>query len=155
MDISLHKEYKIDQIGMVVVDVEETIKQLGNLMGINNFELINYPDASKEASTFYKGKPANFSIKIGFVKLGSIDLELIQPLSGESIYKDFLDEHGPGIHHFRISLGEKDFNYICNHLKQAGIEVLSEGPGVRSKSDWVVFATREYFGTDVEIRNIK
>ena len=127
MDISLLKEYKIDQIGMVVADVEETIKQFDNLIGINNFEQINYPDASKKSETFYKGKPAHFSIKIGFAKLGFIDLELIQPLSGESIYKDFLDEHGPGIHHFRISLDDHEFNFVCNHLNKKGSRFFPKG----------------------------
>ncbi len=153
MDISLLKEYRIDQIGVVVVDVDATIKQFNKLFGICNFEIINYPDATKEKETFYKGKSACFSIKVGFVNLRFIDLELIQPLSGESIYLDFLNEHGPGIHHFRISLGNKDFNYVCSHLKQEGIEILSQGPGVRSKSKWIVFATREYLGTDIELRN--
>ena len=31
-------------------------------------------------------------------------IELIQPLEGRSIYSDFLQAHGPGLHHIRFSV---------------------------------------------------
>ena len=32
-------------------------------------------------------------------KMGSLEIELIQPLEGQSPHKEFLDSKGEGIHH--------------------------------------------------------
>jgi methylmalonyl-CoA/ethylmalonyl-CoA epimerase len=154
LDLTFLKEFKIDQIGIVVQDIDTSIMQFNKLLGISNFEIMVYPDKNKIKDTFYYGEPANFSIKVGFTKLVNLELELIQPLSGESIYKDFLLEKKQGLHHFRISVSYEQFENICSHMKMLGIEKISQGPGVRSKSKWAVFGTRKYLGTDFEIKSI-
>ena len=49
----------------------------------------------------YLGKPARFSYKAAVPqnRLGGIELELVQPVTGETIWGDFLRQHGEGVHH--------------------------------------------------------
>jgi methylmalonyl-CoA/ethylmalonyl-CoA epimerase len=47
----------------------------------------------------FRGAPASFTARMGFVALGNTDLELIEPLRGASPYAAFLAETGEGIHH--------------------------------------------------------
>jgi hypothetical protein len=49
-----------------------------------------------------RGKPIPtdaFKLKIKVAKMGRVDLELIQPVEGESIWMEHLNNHGEGINH--------------------------------------------------------
>ena len=50
----------------------------------------------------YHGKPADFSAKFCFADMGNVELEIIQPISGKSVWFDFLEKHGEGIHHIKF-----------------------------------------------------
>ena len=47
-------------------------------------------------------RPADFVADISLSYAGDTQLELIAPVNGESIYTDFLDRAGPGLHHICI-----------------------------------------------------
>lgn len=142
-----------DQVGVVVADLEETIRQYQLILGIDNFEIIEWPIPGKDPQATYYGKPANYSMKIAFAQVGKIQLEIVQPLEGESIFKDFLKDHGPGLHHIRFS--EKDFDLKVDQLLKAGIKMISSGSGVRTASTWAYFDTTELLGgIYIEIRSV-
>ena len=46
-----------------------------------------------------RGVPADFVAHISLAYVGNLQLELIQPVRGESIYTEFLAAQGPGLHH--------------------------------------------------------
>jgi hypothetical protein len=46
-----------------------------------------------------RGEPADFVVHVSLGYVGDLQLELIQPVSGENIYTEFLAAHGPGLHH--------------------------------------------------------
>ena len=47
-----------------------------------------------------KESPAEFKIKgIDQIAIAVEDLELVQPVDGLSIYRDWVDERGEGFHH--------------------------------------------------------
>ncbi len=152
MDKKIFDGNRFDQVGIIVSNVDEAVRQFGDLLGIKGFNLITYPDASRKDQVFYKEEPTGFSIKIAFIKLGNLELELIEPLQGKSIYQEFLDTHGPGIQHIRFSVDEDSFNRLCGLLEKEGIALIARGPGVRSMAQWRVYATRDILGADVELR---
>jgi hypothetical protein len=39
------------------------------------------------------------SFRAAMTMLGSLMVELLQPVEGEGVYRDFLNEHGEGLHH--------------------------------------------------------
>lgn len=152
MDKRLIKQTLFDQIGIIVRNVDEAVKQYEDLLGIKGFNLITYPNATKKDQVYYREEKTGFSIKIGFIKLGNLELELIEPLQGKSIYQEFLDNHGPGIQHIRFSVDESTFKKLCSQLDEEGIAIIARGPGVRSNAEWRVYATRDILGTDIELR---
>jgi hypothetical protein len=142
-----------DQIGIVVFDLDETIRQYQFILGIDNFEIIEWPIPGKDPQATYYDKPAYYTMKIGFAQIGNIQLEIVQPLKGESIFKDFLMKHGPGLHHIRFS--EKDFDAKVDQLQKAGIKMIASGSGVRSTSTWAYFDTTKLLGgIYIEIRSV-
>jgi hypothetical protein len=71
-----------------------------------------------------RGEPKEYRMKIAFAKMGAIQLELIQPLS-ESIYTEFLNEKGEGIHH--IGCYVDDLDTAVAIVEKQGINVIQSG----------------------------
>jgi predicted enzyme related to lactoylglutathione lyase len=88
---------QVNQVGVVVHDVEKAAKFMEEQFGIK-FITFEMP----EAKAFLRGREVSFVTKIGLARVGNIDLELMQIVKGEHIVKEFLDKHGPGIHHLGI-----------------------------------------------------
>ena len=70
----------------------------------------------------YRGGPADFVADISLSYAGETQLELIAPVSGESIYSEFLDSTGPGLHHVCIETDDMD-----RALAERGAEVVQRG----------------------------
>jgi methylmalonyl-CoA/ethylmalonyl-CoA epimerase len=96
-------------IGHVVHDLAETARQYiarfgatpagGDMPGANPDGIIPTIDIHFTDATV-NGEPADFVARYGFLDLGGIQIELIQPVSGAtSPYVTFLAEHGEGVHH--------------------------------------------------------
>ena len=137
------------QVGVVVKDLGESMRQLTQVFGIGPFRVIECPPAGREDEQFYYGRPARFRTRQAFADLGSIELELIEPLEGRTIWSDFLARHGPGIHHIRFNV--PDLEAVVEHLEDKGVGVTQEGAGIRSGTYWVNFDTEERVGFTIEV----
>src|SRR5258707_4269745 len=89
---------RLVQIGIVIADRDRTTQLLTSLFGIGPFRLVEWPNRP-EAKYYYRGAEEQIRIKQAFVRLGDVEVELIQPLEGRNGYQDFLDQTGGGIHH--------------------------------------------------------
>lgn len=108
---------KLVQIGIVVKDMEETIKKL-TAFGIGPFEHRSVPEGAKE---YYKGKPMEAIFKIAAVNVGGIELEFIQPVDGDSPHMEFLKEKGEGIQHLAFAVDNLDKD--IDNLKEKGASI--------------------------------
>ncbi len=141
----------IDQIGIVVRDLHGMVATLKQLLGIDDFRIMEWPIEGIEPEATYHGEPGNFKLLLGFATVGNMQLEIVQPLEGKNIYSDFLEEHGPGLHHFRLTV--PDFEERVKELKAKGIENIASGTGVHVGSKWAYFDTSKVLeGVVVELR---
>ena len=94
----LFKVSDLNHMGIVVPHLENSIKYYESILGIGlwNIMEVNPPFLS---DTTYHARPVKHSFRAAFTMVGPMQLELLQPVEGECIYRDFLKEHGPGIHH--------------------------------------------------------
>ena len=90
----------LEQVCMVVRDVNKSIESLWNTFGIGPWNVFIINSSVLNEMT-YHGKPAKFSFKMARTKnkVGGFEIELMEPLEGDSTYRDFLTKHGEGIHH--------------------------------------------------------
>lgn len=137
------------QIGVVVRDLDQSSAALSAVFGIGPFRVVECPPPGREQQQFYHGEPVKFRTRQAFADLGTIELELIQPLEGQSIWADFLAERGPGIHHIRFNV--PDHAALSDYLKDKGIGKTQEGAGIRDGSYWVNYDTEKLVGFIVEI----
>ncbi|MBI9050825.1 MAG: VOC family protein [Anaerolineaceae bacterium] len=140
-----------DQVGIVVYDLNAFLKSIKELIGMDGFEVIDYPPEGVDVGTTYHGDPSRLNMKVAFCDFGSIQLEVVQPGEGQNIYNDFLKERGPGLHHIRFT--DKQFDQISEDFSRKGIKIISSGRGVHGNSQWAYFdTTKELQGLILEIR---
>ena len=134
---------EVVQVGVIVEDVEKTARKLEELIGIGPFEILepDYRDLT------FQGKVGKFKMKLALAKAGPVQIELMQPLQGETIYEDFVKRKGYGLHHLGIKTD--DMEQTVKEMKSKGFEVIQSGnrPGVK----WAYLSTEQQVGLIFEL----
>jgi hypothetical protein len=138
------------QIGAVIHNIDQSMKVLEEVFGIGPWRVLQWPpEGCTDMDRIYQGRPADFTARMAFAELGPIEIELIQPLAGESIRADYLVEHGPGLHHIRFNVPEME--PIVEHVVEHGIGVTQRANGIRPGTSWANFDTERLVGFTVEV----
>ena len=121
-------EGPIIQIAWVVDDIEAAEDLLGNQFGVGAWTRIPDVRFGPEDCTLH-GRPADFTVHVSlaYAAKGTADLqlELIQPVSGESIYTEFLAVSPPGLHH--VCFEVDDIDAACATAETEGHPVVQRG----------------------------
>jgi len=138
---------EIIQVGILVKDVEETARKLQKLMGIGPFKIMepDYRDLT------FHGKVGKFKIRLGLAQAGSIQIELMQPLYGETIYNEFAERKGYGLHH--LGIRTVDMERSMKEMEARGFHVIQSGN--REGVKWAYLSTEEQTGVVFELLEIK
>ncbi|MGO4106703.1 VOC family protein [Paenibacillus sp. YAF4_2] len=88
----------ITQIGILVHDIEAVSKAYADFFGVDTPEWF-WTDTPDKAQTEFLGEPSQARAKLAFFNMDSIQLELIEPDSYPSTWRNHLNEHGEGPHH--------------------------------------------------------
>ncbi len=118
---------RLVHIGVVVRDMNKTIDRL-NALGIGPFKpRILPPDAQEK----YRGKPfiPSQRVAIQITQIGNMELELIQPIDGESPHQEFLDEKGEGIQHLGFIVDNLEEDVNCLTAEGSSILLTSQFKG--------------------------
>lgn len=114
----------ITQIAWVTNDLEATETMLTAVLGVRKWTRL--PDVPFGPDTCeYRGKPADFTASISLSYLGDMQLELIEPRSGESIYTEFLAGNAPGLHH--VCVEPPDFDAAVQQATAQGMSLVQGG----------------------------
>ncbi len=98
---------KITQVAVAVHNLEMGVENYWAILGIGPFNIFHweYPTVSERT---YHGKPSWSREKICHAQLKNIEFELMEPVDGPSLYRDFLEERGEGIHHLQFLVPDLD-----------------------------------------------
>jgi len=113
---------KIDHIGIVVNSIENALKLYKALLGLN-----------------VKGEEIleDRGLKVAFIEVGDVRLELLEPLNENSEISGFLAKRGEGIHH--IAYEVENVKEMIEKAKNVGIKPLSDEPKPGAHNTNVVF----------------
>jgi catechol 2,3-dioxygenase-like lactoylglutathione lyase family enzyme len=115
------------QIAWVTRDLDATEKALTSLLGAKKWFRVPDVHFGPDACT-YRGRPADFVAHISLSYAGDTQLELIAPVTGESVYTEFLDNAGPGLHHICIEAADADgFDAALEAAERQGATVVQQG----------------------------
>ncbi|MDT5072650.1 MAG: hypothetical protein QOH82_1970 [Mycobacterium sp.] len=88
---------KIIEVCLVTEDHQRTME--GRVRpGIGPFRVYTFTSENVTEQT-YRGQPSPFSLQVCFATNDDLTFEIMQPLSGPSVMREFLDNPGEGIHH--------------------------------------------------------
>lgn len=94
------------QIGYVTADMDSLLATLNNDVGVDRFFVIR--DAHIEDQTL-RGEPFDSRQDLAFGYAGNLQFEVIQPVSGENTYTEYLASRpGGGVHHTAVLVDDYD-----------------------------------------------
>ncbi|RBW70631.1 methylmalonyl-CoA epimerase [Bacillus taeanensis] len=102
---------KIDHIGIAVRSIQNALPFYVDYLHLK-LEAVEEVNSEK--------------VKVAFLKVGEVRIELLEGLSEESVIVKFIEKRGEGIHH--IALGIENISERIDELKQEGIQMIHNEP---------------------------
>ncbi len=142
------KDGDVIQIAHVVRDLDTAMKYFWEVFHIGPWDIYTFgpPDVR---DSMVRGKPSDHKYLLAVAWTGDVQIELMQPLTGRSLYDEFLEKKGEGLHH--IKLYYKDCQKALEEFKKKGIEVIQSGKF--DEDEFYYLDTEAALGTIYEIGN--
>jgi methylmalonyl-CoA/ethylmalonyl-CoA epimerase len=118
--------YEITQISVVVRDLERTLKAYHAALGWGPWKVYEHKPPLHHSCTL-RGEPVEYSLLGAEVHVGEggMNFELLQPLAGPSLWKEFLEEKGEGIYSIATMFKTADESEaVKQHFRALGAEVV-------------------------------
>lgn len=114
------------QIGWVVPDIHASVKFLASTLGVAGFPKPEHIRAQDLGMTYY-GKDVAGEWLTTQTFNGGTFIELVQPVSGQSMFHDYLAKYpAGGTQHMAFRLPVSDFDRITGDLRTQGYATISE-----------------------------
>ena len=135
------------QIAIVVRDIDRSCRTWAEFLGVP----VPTPFTTAPGHTVnqsFRGRPSDAQCKLAFFHMENTDIELIQPLGGDSSWQAVLDEKGEGVHH--IAFQVVDTAGKTRALAAQGMPVMHQG-GNPATGQFTYVETRPQLGVLVEL----
>jgi hypothetical protein len=137
----------IHQVGFVVKNLKQEVEKFSELYGIKPWNIWEYNTKNVEDMEVY-GVKKNYKMMVATCKSMNIDFELIEPLDGESIFSDFIDKFGGGLHH--INFLADNYDAVSNYLLSQEIGIIQYG-NLSGKHKYAFFDTFQDLNYYIEL----
>lgn len=137
---------ELHHLALVVRDIEAT-QRFYESVGIGPF--VEYPPMREYVSIKVPDEEAFYDLTIRCAQVGPIQLQLVQPGQGRTIYKDFLDKHGEGLFHMGFVVD--DIDAAQDRGEAMGLRPLSSGRR-ENGSGFTYFGTKDQAGVNLLVR---
>ena len=121
----------VGQIGIVVPDLTAAIDLYGPMFGIAEWTCYRYTQEFMPWSRFGEESGA-FEMEIAMGGAGP-QVELIQPLTGPSIYHEFTSLGGSGLHHLGVFVD--DLDAAIARMEESGYHITQTARGYGQNGD--------------------
>lgn len=140
----------IAQVAILVKDLDDTVEQYWTQFGIGPWHFYTYEKPLVKQMS-YHGQPADYRMRIALSQIGPLRIELIEAQEGASIYEDFIREHGYGVHHFGILVG--DIQAALAQAQSFGLPMIQDGSGFGLDGDghYAYLDTEAALGVTLEL----
>lgn len=137
------------QIGFIVKDIETTKKEFARFFDVPVPPTVNSGEFSV-TKTEYRGEPApEAQCKMAFFYFGDLQMELIEPNEAPSAWRDYLEQHGEGIHHLAFNVKGMQMN--IDNCEQWGMKLVQRGEYRRGDGRYAFLDATEKLKTFVEL----
>jgi len=102
------------QIGVVVADMDKAVEYYSSIFGLGPFTVYEFVPEKH----WFMEEPSYIKVLIGKAMWGNIELELIRPVEGRSVHKDYLMTHGEGLQHLGFNV--PNYDEMFEQFREAG-----------------------------------
>jgi hypothetical protein len=141
----------VTQLAMVVRDSRASARRYWEDVGIGPWSFYTLTP-SNTPRMMLRGRPVEHAFRVAITTVGSVDLELIEPLEGESLYAEHLRDRGEGLHHMAFEV--EDFAAARIHLRDKGYAELQSGEPM-GIAVYAYFDTQSTLGFVTELVTLK
>jgi methylmalonyl-CoA/ethylmalonyl-CoA epimerase len=125
---ALNQKRKIYQIAWVTRDLEKSMKAWVDNLKIGPWTVLTFTNQSlKYLKVDDKTVTEPFKFLIGISWIGDMQLELIEPVYGPTIYEAFIQKHGEGLHHIKERITDDAIENVVQEYRDKGIGVTQTG----------------------------
>jgi methylmalonyl-CoA/ethylmalonyl-CoA epimerase len=142
------KEGSVIQVAYVVRDLQAAMKRHWEVCGIGPWHIYTF-EPGKVQNYMYRGRPADHTCYIAVTFGEGTQVELMQPISGRSIYDEHLETKGEGLHH--VKLFHADCAAAVAHYGRLGYPVIQCGKF--DADEHYYLDTEKDFGYIIELGN--
>ncbi|SCK14336.1 Glyoxalase/Bleomycin resistance protein/Dioxygenase superfamily protein [Variovorax sp. HW608] len=135
----------IRQISLAVEDLDATIRRFHEQVGIGPWAVWT----PKLTNTKIRGKPQHYSLKLALAWTKDFMWEVVQPLEGPSVFREFLDRNGDGVHHVLVDTQDQSFEQIIAEATARGFPPAMEGSW--EGTDFAFLQTEDSLKTTFEV----
>ena len=140
---------KPHHICIVVKDIEKT-KDYYESIGIGPWQ--DYPPLIEYSKLNVIDEKGFFACRFVYTNIGDLQLQLVQPGDGKTIYKEFLEEKGEGV--FHIGFEVDDIDTADKRLGDIGLKIFASGRR-EDESGFSYYDTRQDAGVTLLVRQTK
>jgi len=138
------------QIALVVDDIDQAINAWCTLFDVPP-PPIRITPAEPNPNETYRGDTAAYGLKLAVIEVpdrGFI-IELHEPDENPSTFREFLDQHGNGLHHLGFQVGDR-CDAVVSELEATGLTVRNHGayPG----GSWTIIDAEDSLGVNLNIK---
>jgi methylmalonyl-CoA/ethylmalonyl-CoA epimerase len=140
----------IVQIALVVEDLDATVREWHDRFGVGPWHFYTYGPPLVKRMTRH-GAPCEYSMRIALANVGPMRIELIEPIDGDTVYAEFVREHGYGVHHLGVLVD--DMTAALARAGEAGLAMTQDGAGFGPDGDghYAYLDTEPLMGTTIEL----
>jgi methylmalonyl-CoA/ethylmalonyl-CoA epimerase len=115
----------INHVGVVVRDIEKFIETY-EALGIGPWKRQRLPGPNfKFIQREHFGKPIDDVVyEVANAKVGPIELEVFECISGDSIPKRFIDSKGEGVWHYGFEANKEDYDKALAVMAEKGFKII-------------------------------
>ncbi|MDC7244638.1 MAG: VOC family protein [Sphaerochaetaceae bacterium] len=140
----------VAQIAFVVEDLDKTVENYYRLFNIAPWHFYTYEKPLVSHMT-RNGAPTDYAMRVALSYFGKMRIELIEQKKGDTVYKEFIENHGYGIHHLGVLVD--DMEEAIALANEAGFNVTMDGAGFGLDGDghYAYLDTEDSIGTTIEL----
>jgi catechol 2,3-dioxygenase-like lactoylglutathione lyase family enzyme len=141
---------EVAQICVIVPDLDRAVENYWKIFGVGPWHFYTYGKPLVKEMTRH-GKPAEYKMRVALSHIGSLRIELIEPLEGDTVYSEFVEKHGYGIHHLGVLTD--NMAEALERAGRAGFEMTQDGAGFGPDGDghYAYIDTEDAIGTTIEL----
>ena len=120
---------RITQICFVSEDYQKTIEYLYEKLNYGPWTIMAHSnEVTKDVELDGKTINTPFKFYCAFTYIGDMEIEVIQPEYGDNPYSEYLEKRGPGIHHIKETIKDKnELDHFVEENYKNGLDIFFKG----------------------------